>query len=243
VRSKGTDGVLSLLLRTGLSPAPLAAAAWRAVEPTLDIEHLDEHEHDALCLAGSRLGELGVGSDETERISGLVRHAWVSTQLALETVASAPTDQAPVLVGRLATVVAYLPEGRRLPVAAAASGTWDGPTTTVDVNGRCLRVPTLAGQLVDSSIRRQWTEVACLLIFDINSEEVAAEALRRGRSAAVRYAVKKVARIMGSETIPPGSPPTIPRDLRDEGLERLRRPLDAARAARSRRHHLSANPA
>lgn len=220
--ARGGDA-LALLLRAGLAPEETAIAAWQAVESRLDLEDISGDEYDALCLAGSRLGELGVTADQSERIAGVVRHAWTSRQLALGSTANRdPQSGPPLLLGRIATVV-YLPAGRQLPVGPTIPDVrWDGPVRTVTADGHDFQVPPPSAQLVDSSIQRRVVDVACLLVTGVPAPDVLVEADRRRRRAAVRSAIDLVTELLGS-TADATKWPVIPCNRAALTIERLRR--------------------
>ena len=180
-------------------------------------------EYDALCLAGSRLGELGLTSVHAERIAGVVRHAWTSRQLAIGSAASRDNGTPPLLLGRIATIV-YLPAGRQLPVGPTVrDGRWEGAIGTMTIDGKAVRVPTRAAQLVESAIQRRVVDVACLLVGGIEHTEVLAEAARRRRGAAVSYAIEVISELLGQPTVGQSPWPVVPTTPAARGLERLRR--------------------
>jgi hypothetical protein len=70
------------LVIAAVAPAEQARAAWKAVEPTIDIETLDPGRFEVLPLIGARADVLDVAGDLRPRLAGILRHTWVRNQLA-----------------------------------------------------------------------------------------------------------------------------------------------------------------
>ncbi|WP_029075030.1 nucleotidyltransferase family protein [Kaistia adipata] len=82
-------GVVDLLVRTALCPAPEAARAWQAWNETRDFDDITWDEMRLLVPVAARLAELDPASPLRPRIDGLAKHLWTRTQLKLHEAAHA----------------------------------------------------------------------------------------------------------------------------------------------------------
>ncbi len=82
-------GVVDLLVRTALCPAPEAARAWQAWKQARDFDDITWDEMRLLVPVAARLVELDPASPLRPRIDGLAKHLWTRTQLKLRETAHA----------------------------------------------------------------------------------------------------------------------------------------------------------
>jgi hypothetical protein len=194
------------LLRCALGPDAVARAAWAEVR--CDIQAIGGLELDALCLAALRLAELGVDQTDRALAVGVARHAWTSGQLLLRELPALddrPVDgQPPVLAGRVATVVGYLPVSRVLPIKVLELARRPGPTVETTVLGKRVRVPTPAAHLVDCLLERRWVDAAWMALgVEPPLGAVASEAGRRRQRVAVLRGLRTLGEIVGQDLAGP----------------------------------------
>jgi hypothetical protein len=73
-----------LLLRAALWQGERAAAAWRQVRPSLDLDVLEPGSIVLTPLIYRKLVELGIDDPDLQRLKGLYRRAWYENQLLVE---------------------------------------------------------------------------------------------------------------------------------------------------------------
>jgi hypothetical protein len=115
------DEVQELLLQAALLPGDAGAAAWAAVRPRIDIDHLPGELHRLMPALSKTLASGGVAEPELPRLKGVYQYSWYRNQLlfadgaalvgALETV-GIPT----MLLRGAAMAVAYHGDGGIRPM-------------------------------------------------------------------------------------------------------------------------------
>jgi hypothetical protein len=105
------DEIQELLLRAALLPGDAGVAAWAAVRPRIDVDHLPGELHRLMPLLSKALTAGGVDDPELPRLKGVYQFTWYRSQLLF-------TDGA-ALVGRLAAagVSTLLLRGAAMAVA------------------------------------------------------------------------------------------------------------------------------
>ena len=239
----------ALLLSVALAPPTEASAAWAEVARAVELSDLAGADLDALCLAALRLAALGVGRTERALAVGVARHAWTASRLVLSDLAARadhlPPGQVPVLGGRLATVVGYLPNDRVLPVRVLELARRPGPTVDSTVLGRPVRVPSPAAHLVDCLLERRWVDAAWIaLAIEPPWPAVAAEAGRRRQRGAVLRGLGTLSAIVSRDLVEParaaGAGPSRAASLRERGWAAV---FATTRPVRSRARRRALEPA
>jgi hypothetical protein len=115
------DEVQQLLLEAALLPGDAGAAAWAAVRPRIDVDHLPGELHRLMPALSKALAAAGVADPELPRLKGVYQYGWYRNQLlfadgaalvgALETV-GIPT----MLLRGAAMAVAYHGDGGIRPM-------------------------------------------------------------------------------------------------------------------------------
>lgn len=174
MRPRPPDPVVQLLFQTHLLPPPLATEAWRRAEPLLDLAPEWPPGAELLALLSSRLPELGIDSPAVAHFRGIRRHNWVAAEVALASVPEGGTGSGVVLLGRTATVAAYLPAPGMAPIGAAQwTDRFDGAVSEVRVGGRDCRVPAPAEHFVWTLTRGMWLDA----VFALRHPEASWEAV------------------------------------------------------------------
>jgi Uncharacterised nucleotidyltransferase len=75
------DEIQELLLRAALMPGDPGAAAWAAVRPRIDIDHLPGELHRLIPLLSKALTARGVDDPELPRLKGVYQFSWYRNQL------------------------------------------------------------------------------------------------------------------------------------------------------------------
>jgi hypothetical protein len=75
------DEVQELLLRAALLPGDRGAAAWAAVRPRIDVDHLPGELHRLIPLLSKALSNAGVDDPELPRLKGVYQFSWYRNQL------------------------------------------------------------------------------------------------------------------------------------------------------------------
>jgi hypothetical protein len=173
------DALSVLLYRTVLLPDDDAIAAWRRAERLLDLDDPSPPGAEVFGLLSHRLVELGVDFPGLARFHGIRRHNWVAARMAIAEIPRLEHD-APVLVGRAATVVAYLPAPGTAPIGAAeTTKQFDGPVIEVVWEGASFRVPAPAHHVVWAVERGRWLDAVLTLLGAAPSWESIVEVVAR----------------------------------------------------------------
>ena len=75
------DGIKELLLRAALMPGHEGAAAWTAVRPRIDVDHLPGELHRLIPLLWKALADSGIDDPELARLKGVYQYSWYRNQL------------------------------------------------------------------------------------------------------------------------------------------------------------------
>jgi hypothetical protein len=75
------DGIQELLLRAALMPGHEGAAAWTAVRPRIDVDHLPGELHRLIPLLWKALADRGIDDPELARLKGVYQYSWYRNQL------------------------------------------------------------------------------------------------------------------------------------------------------------------
>jgi hypothetical protein len=75
------DEVQELLLRAALLPGDRGAAAWAAVRPRIEVDHLPGELHRLIPLLSKALSNAGVDDPELPRLKGVYQFSWYRNQL------------------------------------------------------------------------------------------------------------------------------------------------------------------
>jgi hypothetical protein len=75
------DGIKELLLRAALMPGHEGAAAWTAVRPRIDVDHLPGELHRLIPLLWKALADRGIDDPELARLKGVYQYSWYRNQL------------------------------------------------------------------------------------------------------------------------------------------------------------------
>ncbi|HXO55174.1 MAG TPA: hypothetical protein VN866_01365, partial [Mycobacterium sp.] len=151
------------LFQAALLPDTAAAAAWRKVEPELDLDDPVLARVEVFALLSRRLPELGIDYPGLPLFVGVRRHNWARCELVMNDLAARirVRSNQPVVVGRAATVAAYLPESGLAPIGTAfVAEDTPGRTLTVVVKDVAMRVPAPAEHLVWAVESGQWLDAA-----------------------------------------------------------------------------------
>jgi hypothetical protein len=120
------DDIQELLLRAALLPSPAGPAAWAAVRPRIDIDHLPGELHRLMPLLSRSLSAGGVEETELPRLKGVYQFTWYRNSLLFN-------DSADVLSGLYrAGIPTMLLRGAAM-VAAYYCDTGMRPMNDVDV--------------------------------------------------------------------------------------------------------------
>jgi hypothetical protein len=71
-----------LLLRAALLDADQAAAAWRALRPRFDLDHLEDGSYCLMPLLATRLPSIDPDDPIVPRLKGIYRHTWYRNRIA-----------------------------------------------------------------------------------------------------------------------------------------------------------------
>jgi Uncharacterised nucleotidyltransferase len=88
VRKRGLGGNFwpsrqqELLLKAALLDAEQAVAAWRALRPGFDLDHLEEGSYCLMPLISTRLPSMDPDDQILPRLKGIYRHTWYRNQIA-----------------------------------------------------------------------------------------------------------------------------------------------------------------
>ena len=120
-----------LLLRAALLDADQAAAAWRALRPRFDLDHLEDGSYCLMPLLATRLPSIDPDDPNVPRLKGIYRHTWYRNRIAhtrmaellgvldaagIDTIMLKGVGEGPLLPHRPSA-----PRGRVWPTPAAAS--------------------------------------------------------------------------------------------------------------------------
>jgi hypothetical protein len=115
------DEIQELLLEAALLPGDAGAAAWAAVRPRIDVDHLPGELHRLMPALSKALAACGVADPELPRLKGVYQFSWYRNQLlfadgaaligALETV-----EISTMLLRGAAMAVAYHGDGGVRPM-------------------------------------------------------------------------------------------------------------------------------
>jgi Uncharacterised nucleotidyltransferase len=75
------DGIQELLLRAALMPGHEGAAAWTAVRPRIDVDHLPGELHRLIPLLWKALADGGIDDPDLSRLKGVYQFSWYRNQL------------------------------------------------------------------------------------------------------------------------------------------------------------------
>jgi Uncharacterised nucleotidyltransferase len=75
------DEIQELLLRAALVPGDPGAAAWAAVRPRIDVDHLPGELHRLIPLLSKALTARGIDDPELPRLKGVYQFSWYRNQL------------------------------------------------------------------------------------------------------------------------------------------------------------------
>jgi hypothetical protein len=189
------------LFQAALLPSAAAAQAWRLVEPELDLDDPALAGVEVFALLSWRLPELGIDYPGLPRLVGVRRHNWVTSELAMTELAAQVSGRAdrPVVVGRAATVAAYLPEPGLAPLGMAGlAEDVPGGTLAIIVKGVPVRVPAPAEHLVWAIERGQWLDAAfAARHLEMNWDAVTRIAVARGRPPRLHAGLVTLSELMG----------------------------------------------
>jgi hypothetical protein len=194
------------LMLVALAHDAEARAAWQGVQAELDLDDRRVGSGDLFAMVGWRLQHWGVDDARLTLFAGARRRNWATSSLALEAVAAEARNDgpAPALVGRAATIAAYLPVpgllsvGRPRVVPDVA-----GATLLVSVHGVEVRVPAPAEHMAWALRHRQWPDAAFALRHPEMSWERFA-ALPEAQRSSVYTGLSTLSRVVGSE-VPRGA--------------------------------------
>jgi hypothetical protein len=75
------DGIQELLLRAALLPGHEGAAAWTAVRPRIDVDHLPGELHRLIPLVWQAIADRGIDDPDLARLKGVYQFSWYRNQL------------------------------------------------------------------------------------------------------------------------------------------------------------------
>ncbi len=104
------DEIQELLLKAALLPGDAGAAAWAAVRPRIDIDHLPGELHRLMPALSTTLAAGGVADPELPRLKGVYQFTWYRNQLLFadgaRLVGALETAEIPTMLLRGAAMVA-----------------------------------------------------------------------------------------------------------------------------------------
>jgi hypothetical protein len=220
VRSSSLNPSVKRLLQAALLPAEEATVVWRTVERELDVTEPVPGSTDAFALLGYRLAELGIGYRDLPRFVGIRRHNWVTSELALSELAALSVDRPdrPVVIGRPATIAAYLPEPGLVPwIPAELAQGIRGRTLAVNIRDVSVLVPAPAEHLVWALEHGRWLDAAFAAHHvEMSWEEVGGIAVEHRRPPRLYFGLVTLAELMG-----PSVPPEIVEAARPSPIRQL----------------------
>ncbi len=74
------DETQELLLRSALLPGPAGTAAWSALRPSIDIDHLPGELHRLIPLLSKSLASHGINDPDLPRLKGVYQFSWYRNQ-------------------------------------------------------------------------------------------------------------------------------------------------------------------